>query len=302
MRLGDFLVKLTFLIVVLMVSSAAIGQEFQIVRAEYGADRRWVDVTGQLRQIAATNTTFRMGNSTFGIDPAPGVVKTLRILARGRRGKERTFEYREGSTVDGSIFSGWRGGQWGGNPSGGDSGQYQIQRAEYGADRRWIDVTRDLQRLAASDAVFRMGNSTFGTDPAPGVVKTLRIFAWGPGGDNRVFEYREGSTVDGSIFTGWKGGNWGGDRGQYVIRRAEYGADNRWVDVTQRLRQLAANDATFRMGNSTFGVDPAPGTVKMLRIYTRGPQGGNRVFEYREGSTVDGSWFSGWRGGRWNAD
>jgi len=295
MKLGKGVSKFALLSILFFVSSSALAQQFEILRAEYGADRRWVDVTDQ----------FRMGNSTFGVDPAPGVVKTLRIYARGPRGGDRTFEYREGSTVDGSQFSGWSGGRWGRpdpGPGYGGGGQYEIQRAEYGADRRWVDVTRDLQRLANANVTFRMGNSTFGIDPAPGVVKTLRIFAWGPGGDTRIFEYREGSTVDGSIFTSWRGGDWGGDRGQYAIRRAEYGADNRWVDVTPRLRELARGDVTFRMGNSTFGIDPAPGVVKTLRIYTRGPRGGNRVFEYREGSTVDGSWFSGWRGGRWNAD
>jgi hypothetical protein len=54
-----------------------------------------------------------MGNSTFGVDPDPGHVKVLRIYARGPRGEERMFEYREGSTVDGSLFRGWGRGDWG---------------------------------------------------------------------------------------------------------------------------------------------------------------------------------------------
>src|SRR4030095_15550106 len=95
-------------------SSSALAQQYQILRAEYGADNRWADVTQQLKRIASSNSTFRMGNSTFGVDPAPGVVKTLRILARSSSGGgNRTFEYREGSTVDGSLFSGWSGGDWG---------------------------------------------------------------------------------------------------------------------------------------------------------------------------------------------
>jgi hypothetical protein len=53
------------------------------------------------------------------------------------------------------------------------------------------------------------------------------------------------------------------------------------------------------MGNSTFGIDPDPGEVKTLRIYTRGPDGRDRMFEYREGSTVDGSQFRGWGEGNW---
>src|SRR5438067_13837930 len=91
-RILKSVVCLTF---VLLVSTAVWAQEYQIVRAEYGAGNLWVDVTHQLQEIAASNTTFRMGNSTFGVDPAPGVVKSLRILARNGRGRERTFQYRE---------------------------------------------------------------------------------------------------------------------------------------------------------------------------------------------------------------
>ena len=80
------------------------------------------------------------------------------------------------------------------------------------------------------------------------------------------------------------------------------------MDVTNRLKELARQDLTFRMGNSTFGVDPDKGQDKTLRIYTRGPNGQERMFEYREGSTVDGSQFRSWgrrdwgNGGGWNGN
>lgn len=90
-----------------------------------------------------------------------------------------------------------------------------------------------------------------------------------------------------------------GDSGQYAIEAAQYGTAAHHIDVTARLRELARQDRTFRMGNSTFGSDPDPGHVKTLRIYTRGPRGEERMFEYREGSTVDGSMFRGWGGGDW---
>ena len=90
-----------------------------------------------------------------------------------------------------------------------------------------------------------------------------------------------------------------GGRDEYQILQARYGTADRNIDVTARLKELARQDATFRMGNSTFGTDPDPGRVKTLRIYTRAPNGQNRMFEYREGSTVDGSIFSGWNGGNW---
>lgn len=90
-----------------------------------------------------------------------------------------------------------------------------------------------------------------------------------------------------------------GDAGQYVIMSAQYGTAARHIDVTNRLRQLAQTDRTFRMGNSTFGADPDPGQIKVLRIYARGENGQERMFEYREGSTVDGAMFRGWGQGDW---
>src|SRR2546425_2162481 len=89
------------------------------------------------------------------------------------------------------------------------------------------------------------------------------------------------------------------DSGQCVILSAQYGTARRHVDVSNRLKELARQDRIFRMGNSTFGVDPDPGQVKALRIYARGPDGRERMFEYREGSTVDGSQFSSWGSGDW---
>src|SRR5258708_24413537 len=92
------------------------------------------------------------------------------------------------------------------------------------------------------------------------------------------------------------------DEGQFQILRARYGTANHFVDVTARLKELARQDVTFRMGNSTFGVDPDHGVVKTLRIYARGPRGEIRMFEYVEGSTVDGSQFTGWGRAYWGRE
>jgi hypothetical protein len=91
----------------------------------------------------------------------------------------------------------------------------------------------------------------------------------------------------------------GTDAGQYVIVSAQYGTATHHADVTSRLKDLARQDRTFRMGNDTFGGDPDPGQVKVLRIYARGTDGRERMFEYREGSTVDGTLFRGWGSGDW---
>ena len=199
-----------------------------------------------------------------------------------------------------------------------DSGEYRILQARYGTAQRNVDVTRRLKELARSDQSFRIENGTFGVDPDEGRTKTLRIIARGPNGQTQVFDYREGDVLDGSRFAGWSGGRWGdsnyrggwgddprsdrGDEGPYRIQQALYGTSRRNIDVTERLRELARSDRSFRLSNDLFGTDPAEGRVKTLRIYARGPGGASRTFEYREGSVIDGGQFAGWGRGDWGQD
>jgi hypothetical protein len=90
------------------------------------------------------------------------------------------------------------------------------------------------------------------------------------------------------------------DDGQYQILQAVYGTDQSSIDVTDRLKQLAARDQRFKLTNDLFNnVDPAPGQRKMLRIHARGPDGQPRTFDYIEYSWVDGAQFLGWSTGRW---
>src|SRR5207244_12393165 len=95
-----------------------------------------------------------------------------------------------------------------------------------------------------------------------------RIYTRGRNGQNRMFEFTEGSTVDGSLFTGWASGNWGRggwnggwgddngrdrdrgrDRDGYRDRdsggvgalnrvSASYGAGRQRRDVTDRVRSM----------------------------------------------------------------
>src|SRR5215831_9914974 len=214
--------KFSTAVVLFIVISAmlAAAQQYEIVRADYGYGNQRMDVTQRLREVVRTHSSFRMGNSTFGFDPSPGNKKSLRIWARGPHGETQTFEYLESSTIDSSMFalssapasnggfsaSGWNGGF---QNNGGDSGIYTILHAEYGTDWNHADVTDRLRELARADLTFRMGNSTFGFDPSPGYIKVLRIYARDPNGRERMFEYREGSTVDGSQFRAWGRGDWG---------------------------------------------------------------------------------------------
>lgn len=195
-----------------------------------------------------------------------------------------------------------------------DAGQYLILNAQYGNEHNHVDVTQRLKYLARQDRPFRINHDSMDADPDPGHAKALRVFARGPNGRERSFDFPDNSVFDGAQFRSWGRGDWGdehwnggwngrpgaaNDAGEFVILSAQYGTERHHVDVTMRLRELARTDRTFRMGNSTFGVDPDRGVVKVLRIYARGPNGHERMFEYREGSWVDGAQFRGWGSGEW---
>jgi hypothetical protein len=192
---------------IVVLSGVVAAQEFTILSASYGTAHRNIDVTQRLRQLAAQNATFILTWRTFG-DPAEGRAKTLRIYARGPRGANRIFEYQDNSVVDGSLFSGWGGGNWAGdkwnggwNPGpgwtigrppvvrppapGGSIRRLQIINAKYGAGRRQVDVTGRLQSLANNGRLsiqVTLGSLAV-ADPAPNVIKTLFVsYSVGNGG------------------------------------------------------------------------------------------------------------------------
>lgn len=195
------LLKFTLtLAAVAVLSGAVAAQEFVILHASYGTPHRNIDVTQRLRQLAAANATFQLTWRTFG-DPAEGRAKTLRIYARGPRGAKRVFEYQDNSIIDGSLFSGWGGGNWAGDPwqggwnpgpgwtigrppagpgpgyPGGGNRRLQILSAKYGAGRQQVDVTGRLQSLSNNGSLriqVTLGSLAV-ADPAPNVIKTLFV-------------------------------------------------------------------------------------------------------------------------------
>ena len=302
-----------------LTSVAVCAEEYQILSASYGTDAHNMEVTDQLKNLASQNRTVKITNSLFGYDPDPGRTKMLRIFARDPNGQVRTFEYKEGKYIDGAQFTGWSNGNWGqqGWRGGWDGeqrgqernrgGEYVILQASYGTFERNVDVTGRLRELARQNRTFRMGNNTFGIDPDPGRIKTLRVYTRGPNGDNRTFEFRENSEVDGNQFADWGGGNWGrggwkggwGEdergRGRHKDRyaggsaviSARYGEGNRTIDVTQQVRrEIRDGRLDFTANNYLAGRDPAPGRTKYLTITYRGEDGRTQVSTTQEGRQV----------------
>lgn len=294
------------------VSLVTRAEEYQILSASYGTDAHNMEVTDQLKNLASQDRTVKITNSLFGYDPDPGRTKMLRIFARAPNGQVRTFEYKEGKYIDGAQFAGWSNGNWGqqgwrGGWNGEErnrGGEYVILQASYGTYERNVDVTGRLRELARQHRTFRMGNNTFGVDPDPGHSKKLRVYARGPNGENRTFEFKENSEVDGSQFADWGGGNWGrggwqGGWGEDERRRersnysdltivsARYGEGSRTLDVTREVRrQLRDGRLDFTANNYFAGRDPAPGRTKYLTITYKTDRGRNQVISVKEGDQV----------------
>lgn len=154
--------------------------------------------------------------------------------------------------------------------SGQDFGQkFQLLQAEYGADLKWLDVTARLRSLVRGQGVaFRVDGETL-TDPLPGIQKTLRIRYLFRG---RVHTNSFGDLAD--VRVGNPGAVAAGlALGDLKIIHAQYGAGNRWADVTAVLeRQRIGNTLLVVINNATMATDPAPATAKTLRL------------EYRQGS------------------
>ena len=167
--------------------------DYTILSASYGTSRREVDVTDRLRDLARRDERVRLTNDLFGVDPDPGQTKRLRILARDRSGQQRSFDYWEYQTVDGNQFLGWGGGDWGRPGDRGPmrpqpAGRLVIESASYGADGRWIDVTRAVQAQVRGDRLeLNVHNEQFGYDPAPGQRKLLSVtYRWGSEPPNTI--------------------------------------------------------------------------------------------------------------------
>jgi hypothetical protein len=78
------------------------SMKIEIVKAEYGAEGKFVDVTGILKQVAHDFPVLTLAvddyNSAFGGDPASGVVKQLKIRYR-MNGKPGQISFPENATI-----------------------------------------------------------------------------------------------------------------------------------------------------------------------------------------------------------
>jgi Domain of unknown function (DUF3395) len=77
----------------------------------------------------------------------------------------------------------------------------------------------------------------------------------------------------------------------WQVVKAEWGAGNRWSDVTNRVRALLTGNGLVQVNNVNMGGDPVYGALKTLRIQARNSRGQSQQFIFREGNSIDAGQF-----------
>jgi len=274
------------------------GPGWQVMKAEWGAGNRWMDVTNQVRMLLSSNGMVKVNNQNMGGDPAVGADKILRIQARNYQGQTRQFTYKEGQNIDASQFYSYGGGI--GPGPGGPGPGWQVMYADWGAGNRRVDVTARVRQMLSGNGMVKVNNQNLGGDPAVGADKTLRISARDSRGAVQQFTYREGQNIDASQFYNY-GGYPGGPRppgpgpgypppgpgyGNLQIVRAYWGLNNRTSDVSQILRgQVQNGTLVIQANNRNLGGDPYPGADKVLTVVYR-INGREQTATVKEGNTL----------------
>ena len=165
------------------------GPGWQVMKADWGAGNRWMDVTNQVRRLLiGQRSSHGEQHATWEAIRLYGAYKTLRIQAtnlprrsRNNSPSRKTIRSMPASSTTmrgvsgypaesrvipppGSRLSeaGWRG-----------NGSLQIIRAYYGLNNRTNDVTRMLLRgmVRNGTLVVQVNNNNMGGDPAKALTK-----------------------------------------------------------------------------------------------------------------------------------
>ena len=248
----------------------AAAQDLRIIHAEYGHDRRYADVTDMVRRATIRGRLdIVVANQTFGFDPAPAEVKTMRIdyTVNGQPMREEVPENARLVLPKGlpplSQDSGY-----------GVGGQLRILSAQYGAGDRVADVTAMLQRqVRGGQLITRVDTNSMRADPAPRRQKILSVEYEYMG---RVYrtqapDLTELRLPEANVAT--QGGPYdlnpanAAPMGDLQIISAFYGSRNNRVDVGRAVSAyLQGGQLRMRVNNDTMGVDPDRGADKVLRV------------------------------------
>lgn len=261
------------LVVGAVLSAGLFAQDLRIVRAQYGHDSRWADVTETLRRsVRGGRLDVIISNDLFRMDPAPAEVKSLRVeyLIDGRRFND---EFPENSRLVLPNFGPGRDRDRDRDDRErfGERGLI-ILSAQYGFGNRFVDVTRIVRGYVRDGQLrMRVSNDTMGGDPFRGPDKVLRV-EYSYNGRRDAVEVRE----DSDLFLP-RGGAYVDPvpppppppayGARLAIISARYGANGRFVDVTRIVRGYVRDgQLRMRVSNDTMGGDPLRGADKVLLV------------------------------------
>lgn len=158
----------------------AAAQGGELVKAEYGAGNRRVDVTPQVRSLVHDGVLrFDVTDQVLGTDPARNHVKELFIAIRHWDGKVEEIRYPEYAHVNLGLDP-ERGYEY-------HDRDLHIVRAFYGGAGHFVDVTEQLRSFQHGGQLFvGVDNRSMGGDPDPSVHKVLRVLYFAAGERHQV--------------------------------------------------------------------------------------------------------------------
>jgi hypothetical protein len=224
----------------------------QILRADYGIDNRFFNVTARLASfIQANSLSLRVTNEAMGGDPAEDHPKALNVWY-SFNGRVANVTVNEKDTLnlpaDSDLFA----------------GRLRVMRAQYGIGNRYADVTDLLNSQIQGDTLnLRVTNDVMGGDPDPEKRKQLIVFYIFNGRQSRVLvNEKDHLNLPGNDAWSHRDSD---DR--LEILEATYGAGDRRRDVTGFVRsQVRGNSLQVLVSNEALGGDPAENQKKRLRV------------------------------------
>ncbi len=230
----------------------AYGGGLQIIRADYGIDNRFANVTSRLASLIQGNSlSLRVTNESMGGDPAEDHPKALNVWY-SFNGRVANVTVNEKDTLnlpaDSDFFS----------------GRLRVMRAQYGVGNRYADVTDLLNSQIQGDSLsLRVTNDVMGGDPDPEQRKQLIVFYIFNGRQSRVVVNEKG-------YLNLPGSDASSPReydDRMEVLEATYGAGDRRRDVTGLVRsQVRGNSLQVLVSNAAMGGDPAENQKKRLRV------------------------------------
>jgi len=158
-----------------LFAAAAISfaADLNVVKAVYGADSTWADVTDKVKaKVADGKLSVEATNDNFG-DPLEGTQKFLKVTV-SYKGKELVFQADENATLE-ITQAALEAASAKETAAPAASGNLEIVKAVYGAESTWADVTEKVKAKVANGKLsVEASNDNFG-DPLEGTQKFLKV-------------------------------------------------------------------------------------------------------------------------------